>query len=119
MDVAAPIAEKRMKPDNQNNLDSLRAWRVETPLPRNFKRDVWQRIAARQKQPEYWSVFADWILGLLARPGLALAYAVLVLVLGGGSGYLAGTGHKGHRDSELMARYVQTIDPYQSLVARP
>ena len=107
-----------MKPDDQINLDSLRSWKVETPLPRAFKSDVWRKIAARQKQPAFVGAFADWLLALVARPVPALACVALALAIGSGSGYLAGTGRKGHAESDLLAKYVQTIDPYQSLLAR-
>lgn len=99
-------------------MDSLRAWKVQTSLPRTFKSDVWRKIAARQKQPAFVSAFAEWLLALMARPVPALTCAALVLAIGGGSGYLSGRGHKGHTESELLAKYIQTIDPYQSLLAR-
>ena len=107
-----------MTPDNQSSRDSLRAWRVETPLPRTFKCDVWRKIGERRKQLHYWDAFQDWLLALVERPTPALACVALVMILGGSSGYLVGARHKNHETAGLLSKYVQAVDPYQTLLPR-
>ncbi len=94
----------------------LSQWSVTTPLPRNFKANVWQQIAARQSRSSFWRVAIAWLDGKLARPAPALAYLAMLLVAGLVAGEWKAHVETSQMEKALLTRYVQSVDPYQARV---
>ena len=84
----------------------LRIWKTDAQLPPRFQEAVWQRIerAESSSKPPFWQ-------GLLAQIEAALRRPAA------GRRGRAASPHAEDRTaqakSELRARYVQTVDPYQ------
>jgi hypothetical protein len=92
----------------------LREWKVEAPLPPRFQEGVWQRIERRETQAAGWRMILSQLISALARPILATSYLLVLLLAGILAGYIQARATSAHAESELSARYVQAIDPYQS-----
>jgi len=94
----------------------LKEWRTDATLPPRFQKSVWQRIERTQASaaPSMWGVVAHWIGAILPRPALAAAYVTLLLVIGGTAGWTQAHQTNARVNSELGARYVQQLDPYQA-----
>jgi len=94
----------------------LRAWQLNTPLPPRFQEQVWRRIAdadAKNTTTTLWSVFRNWCQLAFARPAIAVAYAVVLLFIGSGTGYWQARHKSVVIENSLSERYVQSLDPYQ------
>ena len=93
---------------------ALREWKVDDPLPHNFKGKVWDRIAKGEEKREtplaWWAQLGQ----LLTRPAVAAGYLALVLLAGITAGYWQGREAVSSIDAQLRARYVQAVDPYQT-----
>jgi hypothetical protein len=95
---------------------TLRKWKVTTPLPPGFQEEVWRRIASTQKPaaPSSWIIITHWIEAVLVRPALAASYVAILLAIGVTAG-LAQARHEAARlKDELSQRYVRVLDPYQT-----
>ena len=110
-----------MKPnypsENDNPLHELLAqWKVEESLPPRFQEQVWKRIeqVEAQKPQSSLAALAHWIEAAFRRPSLASAYVAVLLFVGLGAGYWQAQGMMAQSQSELRARYVQSVDPYQA-----
>lgn len=97
---------------------ALGEWQVATTLPPRFKERVWQRIAREEahRPASGWSAVWAWLSGLGAarlRPGLAVSYA-LVLVMGGlAAGYWQARAENARTSQELGSRYVHLMAAYE------
>ena len=104
-------------PEENNDLldKSLREWRVSAPLRPRFHGQVWARIAdaAEKEKTTLWAVFQDWLQLAFSRPSVALAYALVLLFLGSGTGYWQARQKSALIEHALGWRYVQSVDPYQ------
>ncbi len=49
---------------------------------------------------------------------MAVSYLSVLLVAGVASGYWRGQANTAHTRDQLGSRYLQSVDPYQTLVAR-
>jgi hypothetical protein len=110
-----------MSPNESTQADAaqdkvLRLWTVEAPLPPGFQESVWRRISRGESrtEPAVWAGLRRWVEDLLPRPKTALAYCGIVLAAGVAAGALAAQIRNSRVDSDLSARYVRTIAPYQS-----
>lgn len=94
----------------------LREWRVDAALPPRFQERIWERIAKAKTRPAPgWRTLArQWLETKLPRPAFVTAYMAILLLLGVGAGYHQGQTKAAHAKSELQARYVQMVDPYQT-----
>lgn len=99
-----------------NEHDLLHEWKVNSEVPAAFNSAVWRRIQQLPPSPE--SALAEWFSGLLTRPAAALSYAALALVIGLAAGHLHASNHLRSAETDLMSRYIQTIDPYASPAVR-
>jgi hypothetical protein len=109
-------------PENDEALRKvLRQWTVDAPLPPRFQEQVWQRIARAEARPEPAPWYDLWRLidVVLPRPKIAFAYLSLLLTLGLAAGSLSAQIKTSRMDSELSARYVQSIDPYRADASNP
>lgn len=93
---------------------ALSEWKVDDPLPRNFKGKVWDRIVRAEEKRQvplgWWTQVSQ----LLARPAVTVGYLAVLLLAGITAGYWQGQEKLSSIDAQLSARYVQAIDPYQT-----
>lgn len=94
----------------------LKEWRTDAALPPRFQENVWQRIerAQMRTRPSAGDAVARWIGTLLPRPAMAAAYIAAWLVVGATAGWTQAHQTNVRVNSELGARYVQELDPYQA-----
>ncbi len=96
----------------------LKEWQVKASLPPRFQERVWKRIALAEAPAAPRSGVLAWLDGLqalLSRPGLAAGYVAVLLALGFGLGWVRGLEKSAQIDETLSSRYVQVMDPYQSV----
>ena len=109
---------KTNRPDNHNDAlhQVLKEWRLNAALPPRFQERVWQRIerAGASAAPSLWGALAHWIGTRLPRPAMASVYITVLLVVGGTAGWTQAHQTNARVNSELGARYVQELDPYQA-----
>jgi len=90
---------------------------VTEPLPPRFQEQVWKRIAKSEAPAAMsgspWTLLTDWVNALLPRPAFALAFATVLLLIGGAAGWAQARHEAGHVGGELEARYLRVVDPYQ------
>ena len=94
---------------------SLREWQVSTPLPPRFQERVWQRIAdeAASETTTLWAFFQSWLQHAFARPTVAVAYALVLLLLGSSTGYWQAQKKSALIEQSLGSGYIQSVDPYR------
>ncbi len=110
---------KTNKPNDDAPLDALlQEWKVKSSLPPRFDEQVWRRIERAETAPvpsvSLATVFANWIATMLPRPALATAYVAVLLAIGAGVGWSQARQETARVSSDLSARYVQAVDPYQA-----
>ncbi len=97
----------------------LRQWTVDTPLPPRFQEQVWRRItrAETKSQPmmPFWAGLLRLVEANLPRPKVAYSYVVILLLVGVVGGAWAAQRETSRLDAALGSRYVQSIDPYQTV----
>jgi len=109
-----------MKTNQPDNHDAalrkvLKEWRTDAALQPRFQESVWQSIERTQvATPSGWEAIARWIGIILPRPALAASYVALLLVIGGTAGWTQAHQTNARVKSELGARYVHALDPYQT-----
>jgi hypothetical protein len=111
-----------MKSNKPNDDAPLRAllqeWKPQSSLPPRFLEQVWRRIERAETSPapsiSLPTVLANWIATLLPRPALATAYVAVLLVIGASVGWSQARQETARVTSNLSARYVQSVDPYQA-----
>ena len=93
----------------------MQAWTVTAALPPRFKEGVWRRIEAAEFRPSVSlrSMLMDRLTELLPRPAFAVAYVTVLLTLGIVAGHWQARHLTVRVDTELGARYLQSVDPYQ------
>ena len=93
----------------------LSTWKPEAQLPPRFQEAVWRRIETADTEPKVsiWQTLRARIEAAFARPALAAAYIAVLLFAGVSAGYWRAEDRSAQVESELRARYVQNIDPYQ------
>ena len=89
----------------------LKKWSVDASVPTNFNSVVWRRIEAC-KRVSVAEAFRQWILEQFARPAVAVAYLSMELAVGLAAAHVQSSKVLRERDSQLEARYVQSVDPY-------
>lgn len=100
-------------PDPDRLSDELRSWRVNTKVPADFQREVWQRIAHRQSAREdaWWPSLQTSIVQLCSRPITALVVVMISFSTGLALAHeKAATAHA-HAWQVLEDRYANTINP--------
>ena len=105
--------------DEGNDLlrKTLRAWRVDDPVPQNFRAGVWDRIAKADAPSPVVGPWRGFLLALehmLGRPAVAAAYLAVLLAAGVTVGYRHAQQEVVKTDAALSMRYVQSVDPYQA-----
>lgn len=113
-----------MKTEPENKDDTalrslLREWTPSSELPPRFKDQVWHRIERAESAPgrnvSPMEILTGWIANILPRPALATAYITTLLVLGASVGWKQARQQSAQVASELGARYVHSVDPYQAI----
>ncbi len=109
---------KTNDPNDDKLSGVLRSWKVAEPLPPRFQERVWARIETLAEQgTNAWFVdFNTLLQRLFPRPAMAYAYVIILLVAGLTGGYLKAQQQESRIESQLAARYVQSVDPYQKEV---
>ena len=76
---------------------------------------MWRRIVKPESctEPVSWSALLDWLVRLVSRPAMALAYATVLLLAGLGAGYWHARETTANWDKTLAQRYVEAVDPFQ------
>ena len=96
--------------------DKLKSWKVTLPLPPGFQQNVWNRLTGLDKSPavSFWGTLEDRLARAFLRPAFASAYLAVLLALGLGTGFWQARAKTEQWDKTLAAKYVQTVDPYQT-----
>ncbi len=113
---------KNSQNPRKDPLDKVLAeWKVAAPLPPRFQDQVWQRIAKGERRPAPTAPGMLWRLieVFLPRPQFAYAYLAALAVFGVAVGSWAAQIKTSRMDSQLSARYVQSIDPYRGDTSQP
>jgi hypothetical protein len=92
----------------------LRKWTLDTTTPSNFNSLVWRRIEARHGV-NVAEVIGHWITELFARRAVAVAYLSLAVAFGLAFGHIQSRNILRERETQLEARYIQSVDPYAAL----
>ena len=102
--------------DDVNLCQTLHEWKVDASLPPRFHEQVWKRIdqAEARKPQSSLAALSHWIDAAFRRPALACVYVAVLLFVGLGAGYWQAQGAMAQSQSELRARYVQSVDPYRA-----
>lgn len=105
---------KSNDPDDHVLSSALRSWKVSQPLPPGFQDQVWRRIERAEvlKRRSWFAEAAQFLDRAFARPALAYAYVLLFLGIGLTGGYVKAHQQENRIETQLAARYVQSIDPY-------
>ena|SRR5438067_1936596 len=113
---------KSIEPDEPNEALSkvLRDWKVSAPLPPRFQEQVWQRIAGSEapRKPNLWAELLNQLDRALPRRVLGASYLLVLLCAGVAAGYWRGQERAAQVRDEMGSRYVQSVDPYQAILAR-
>lgn len=95
----------------------LQEWKPDATLPAGFQTSVWNRIDAAVRSPAHEPSFVEtirmWLDQLVARPQLAFAYVLFLVMIGMTAGWTQGRREVAQVQEGLAVRYVQTLDPYQ------
>ena len=95
----------------------LKEWTLDAAAPTNFNSVVWRRIEERRRVSVA-EALRHWIGELFARRVVAVAYMSVAVVIGLAAAQVQSSRVLRERDSQLQARYVQSIDPYASRVSK-
>jgi hypothetical protein len=95
---------------------ALQQWRVDATLPLRFGEEVWRRIAETEarREPSLWRDLFQAVEAAFCRPALAIFYVAILLLTGLGIGFTQARQESARMDAALGARYVQSVDPYQT-----
>ena len=92
----------------------LSAWKPDAQMPPRFQEAVWRRIETdADLKVSLWQTLRARVEAAFARPALAAAYVAVLLAAGVSVGYWRAEDRSAEVQSELRARYVQNVDPYQ------
>lgn len=114
-----PARRMTHDPNNDKRLkDALRTWTVQTPLPPRFQENVWRRIETAERQQQVpsmsvWALLTQWLSQVVVRPAVAVAYVMVLAVLGVTLGFVQARNASAHLETRLGQQYVQSVDPYQ------
>jgi hypothetical protein len=95
----------------------LKKWALDASVPSNFNSVVWRRLEAH-RCVSILEAIRQWLTELFARPTVAFAYLSVALVIGLAAGQVQSLKVIRERDSQLEARYVQSVDPYSIRVTK-
>jgi hypothetical protein len=95
----------------------LKKWTLDASAPANFNSAVWRRIEERRRVSVA-DALRQWMAEVFARPAVAVAYVSLAVMVGLGAAHVQSSKMLRERDSQLEARYVQSVDPYASRVTK-
>ena len=115
--LRAPIMKPIGPIEKQDPLDrALQQWQVDTTLPLRFGEEVWRRIAETEvrRASSLWRDFFQAVEAAFCRPALAIFYVAILLLAGLGIGFTQAREESARMDAALGARYVQSVDPYQT-----
>jgi hypothetical protein len=97
----------------------LRECKITVTLPPRFQEGVWRQIARQEDEPStlvaLWLTCARWVDARLRRPGLAVSYVAVLLVIGGSAGWAQAQQERLRVSTQMSQRYVQSVDPYQAV----
>ena len=93
----------------------LREWEVKTELPPRFADGVWHRIELQEAERPGWLLWWRRLGEAVVRPSVAASYLAVLLLAGILAGYWQGRVATAHAEEMLSSRYVQLMDPYQSM----
>ena len=107
------------KPNDDKRLDALlHSWKVGPSLPPRVGEQVRRRIERVETvsvpKVSLATLVANWVATRLPRPAFAMAYVTLLLAIGASVGWRQARQESTRITSDLSARYVQAVDPYQA-----
>lgn len=100
----------------ENEHDLLQEWRLKNEAPASFNSAVWRRIEKLPASPR--NALAEWFSALFNRPAVAVSYASFALVIGLAAGHWQASKDLRAQETNLMGRYIQSVDPYASPALR-
>jgi len=110
-----------MKPPEPFGDDKLRKtlleWKADASLPPRFREEVWRRITATEGESTpaaVWQTVAQAVQAIFARPAFVAACVLVFVAAGFSAGWVQGRERTARINSSLGARYVQSVDPYQT-----
>lgn len=89
----------------------LKKWTLDAPVPNKFNSVVWRRIEER-RQISVAEAIQHWMSELFARRAVAIAYLSLAVAFGLTIAQVQSSKVLQDRESQIQARYVQSVDPY-------
>ena len=92
----------------------LKQWTVDATVPANFNSAVWRRIEDR-RPIRLTEAMRQFTRELFARRVVVGSYLTIAVAVGLAAAHVQSSKVLRDRDSQLEARYVQSVDPY----ARP
>ena len=95
----------------------LKEWTLDAAAPTNFNSAVWRRIEERRRV-SIAEAMRHWVSELFARRTVAFAYLSFAVVLGLGAAHIQSSRVLRERETQLGARYVQSVDPYAPRVSK-
>ena len=93
----------------------LTLWKVQPEIPPDFRRGVWDRIAAREAKSSRGLLGSLLPIPWLTIPRLATCAFALSVFTGTWLGLVEATNANTKTWKTLEAKYVQSVDPYQHL----
>ena len=88
---------------------------MKTPLPPRFTEQVWKRIERWElADMSFKDTVRHWLEMVFGRPAFAVAYVSALFAMGLALGFRQANDKAVRLDRQLEARYVQSIDPYQT-----
>jgi hypothetical protein len=104
-----------MNPLEDKSLHKLLGqWKMNAPLPPRFQEGVWRRIEQPPPTAGLRELWWSWLERVFARKPVALVYVSALLLLGLAAGYVNGQAHEQRLNAQLAAKYVQSLDPYET-----
>jgi hypothetical protein len=89
----------------------LKKWSVDASVPTNFNSVVWRRIEDRRRVSVA-DAIGLWMSELFAKRAVTVAYLSMAVVVGLTVAQVQSSKVLQERESQLQARYVQSVDPY-------
>ena len=92
----------------------LKEWKLDAAVPTDFNSGVWRRIEERRRV-SFAEALSHLMCELFAKRAVAVAYLSFAMAFGLAAAHVQSSQVLRERETQLEARYVQSVDPY----ARP
>ena len=92
----------------------LKRWEIHSPIPNDFKRDVWNRIASRQPMGfrAVLEPLINWFTSVVNRRSVVLGYLCVTCLIGVSVGLIQVKDASREYQEEMAHRYITSVNPY-------